>query len=103
MDRPRSFVPSVVDTVTMPTMPMPQTYPTTPPMDKLRTAVNTPVGASVVAFVLVYIVLGVSPTSWPLERFYSVIDSNGKPDPKRRAVISAATGAVAFYMKHYFQ
>jgi hypothetical protein len=101
MERPRSFVSSVVNTDTMP-IQMPQTSELTPPMAKLRTLLNTPVGASAVAFVLIYVALGVSPSSWPLERYYSVIDSNGKPDPKRRAVISAATGAVAFYMKHYF-
>ena len=97
MERPRSFPTEPIANSSVPS------YMTqVPELGAGRSSLlNTPFAFSVIAFIVAYIGLGVSPSSWPLERYYSIIDSNGELDKKKRAFASAAIASVAYYGKHY--
>ena len=65
--------------------------------------INSPMGRSLIAFLVMYIGLGMAPDMWPLEKMVAIKDEAGIVDKKKRAMVSAAGAALAFFASSYFK
>ena len=95
MDRPRSFISANMSP------PMATPLSDVSAQTRAQAFVNSPMGISLVAFIISYVGLGASPGAWPLAKLYPITDTSGKVEAKRRAVVAAILAASAYYAKHY--